>query len=430
MHTNLDKLGLLHQYDVNKPQSPAPSYTFTDYNAVSQILKSGQDFDVPYKDHASRVLKGSGFYPLEDEKTQKAVVNALSGSSKLVDSIGRYFYETTQNLIAESSFTLVGRKTYGVDIAKHVLRTVPIHWVASDLAGIELKTKHNPGGEYTAQELYVILSDIYSFIFLEVEPSKVRVLQYRVERNIRELLRLIKIHLGVGNRLTIAGIIGTVSSIFSKSKRSAEHHEIVVRLHELGYSTDQLANTILAVMVSAVNLSLSLTNILNLYLGSDQDVTLKKLADSKDAQAFAGYVHEGLRLDPPFQGFYRVSTKDQTLDGVKLKKGDRVFANIGAANQSDKVFSQSSSIDASRPTSASLYGDGALKYLGETLTIKITAEVLRAIYAYKNVRRGPGQSGKLKRFTEHTNPQYHFAYLNHEQLISPWPTSLTIEYDG
>lgn len=39
-------------------------------------------------------------------------------------------------------------------------------------------------------------------------------------------------------------------------------------------------------------------------------------------------------LDPPFQGFYRISTKDQTLDGVKLKKGDRVFANIGAANQS------------------------------------------------------------------------------------------------
>lgn len=45
------------------------------------------------------------------------------------------------------------------------------------------------------------LSYLCSFIFLEVEPSKVRVLQYKVERNIRELLRLIKIHLGVGNRV-------------------------------------------------------------------------------------------------------------------------------------------------------------------------------------------------------------------------------------
>lgn len=35
------------------------------------------------------------------------------------------------------------------------------------------------------------------------------------------------------------------------------------------------------------------------------------------------------------------------------------------------MFSQSSTVDASRTTSASLYGDGALKYLGETLTTKV-----------------------------------------------------------
>jgi hypothetical protein len=32
------------------------------------------------------------------------------------------------------------------------------------------------------------------------------------------------------------------------------------------------------------------------------------------------------------QGFYRVSTKDQNVGGVALKKGDRVFADVGAAN--------------------------------------------------------------------------------------------------
>ncbi len=50
-----------------------------------------------------------------------------------------------------------------------------------------------------------------SFIFLEIEASKVRVLQYKVERNIRELLRLIRIHLGVGNR------VGPVHTLFSMS---------------------------------------------------------------------------------------------------------------------------------------------------------------------------------------------------------------------
>ncbi len=63
MQTNLTKLDVLYQYDINKPQPQAPSYTFTDYNAVSQILKSEKDFEVPYKEHASRVLKGAGYVP-------------------------------------------------------------------------------------------------------------------------------------------------------------------------------------------------------------------------------------------------------------------------------------------------------------------------------------------------------------------------------
>jgi hypothetical protein len=55
----------------------------------------------------------------------------------LLDSIGRYFYETTQKLIAEHSFTLVGGKTFGIDLVKHVLRTVPVFWAASDLVSGE-----------------------------------------------------------------------------------------------------------------------------------------------------------------------------------------------------------------------------------------------------------------------------------------------------
>ncbi|KXN87397.1 Psi-producing oxygenase A [Leucoagaricus sp. SymC.cos] len=409
MQTNLTKLGVLNQYDINKPQLQSQTVAFTDYNDVAQILK---------------------FYPVEDEKSQKSVVGALSGSPQLIDRIGKYFYETTQKLMAEHSFGLVGGKSYGIDLIKHVIRVVPIYWAASDLAGIQLKTKETPGGEYTPDELFDILSDIYSFIFLDVETSKIRELQYKVEADIRKLLGLIKTYLGVGNRLTVTGIVGTVSSLFKRNARAAEHHEIVKRLYEVGHSTDELANSVLAVMVSSVNLSLTLTNILNLYLGSDQDAALKKLAANNDPQAFAGYVYEGLRLDPPFQGFFRISAKDQTLGGHVLKKGDRIFANIGAANQNEKVFAQASLLNPARPSSEAIFGDGTLRYLGETLTIKITSEVLRAIYAYNNVRRAPGKSGKLKRFTERSHSQYHYAYLDRNQFISPWPTSLTIQYDA
>lgn len=64
---------------------------------------------------------------------QKDVITALSGSPKLVDNIGRYFYETTQKLILDHSFTLVGGNTFGVDLIKHVIRAVPVFWAATDL---------------------------------------------------------------------------------------------------------------------------------------------------------------------------------------------------------------------------------------------------------------------------------------------------------
>jgi linoleate 10R-lipoxygenase len=61
MQTNLTKLGVLDQYDLNKPSLQQGSVSFSDYNDVVKILKSPADFDIPYRDHASRVIKGSGY---------------------------------------------------------------------------------------------------------------------------------------------------------------------------------------------------------------------------------------------------------------------------------------------------------------------------------------------------------------------------------
>lgn len=121
-----------------------------------------------------------------------------------------------------------------------------------------------------------------------------------------------------------------------KKKRSTEHHEIVRRLYEINHSTDELANNVLAVMIISANLSLIMANTFNLLLGTDLDASLKDLAKSSDSSAFNGYVLESLReylstliwylsddfkgLDPPFQGFYRVSTKDQNIGSCALKK--------------------------------------------------------------------------------------------------------------
>jgi hypothetical protein len=57
MQANLTKLGVLNKYDPKKPQPVTQPLNFTDYNDVVQILKSESDFKIPYKEHASRVMK-------------------------------------------------------------------------------------------------------------------------------------------------------------------------------------------------------------------------------------------------------------------------------------------------------------------------------------------------------------------------------------
>jgi hypothetical protein len=103
-------------------------------------------------------------------------------------------------------------------------------------------------------------------------------------------------------------MIDTVSSIFAKNKKTdREQHEIVTRLREMGRSSD-IANIILAIMVaSTAELSLGgllepslssrfililpgLVNMVNLYLGSDNDQSIRSLATTSGD--LKGYAYE------------------------------------------------------------------------------------------------------------------------------------------
>jgi len=56
MQKNLDKLGVLKHYDLNRPQPHMRTHHFTDYHDVVLILKNPADFETPYAERASRIL--------------------------------------------------------------------------------------------------------------------------------------------------------------------------------------------------------------------------------------------------------------------------------------------------------------------------------------------------------------------------------------
>lgn len=79
------------------------------------------------------------------------------------------------------------------------------------------------------------------------------------------------------------------------------------QLQKLGFqSTREQANTILALMIGAVELSVAFTNMTDLYLDSSNEDDIRKLALNGDKEGdLKGYAREALRLDPPFKGVYR-----------------------------------------------------------------------------------------------------------------------------
>ncbi|KAF9466079.1 linoleate diol synthase [Collybia nuda] len=433
MTTYLKKLGCLDQYDMTRPKERSPVHLINEYSDVAQVLGNAANFIEPYARRATRVLSGNGFYTAGTDEEQAKTTAALASSPEAISKIGQFFHDTTRQLITANSFSLVGNKTHAVDIVRDVLKLVPIYWAAADIAGIQLTTKDHPQGDYTPIELYNILGDIYSFIFLEIEASKVMVLEGKVRPHVRKLLMHIKNHLhGNGsNRNSVAGIVGSVNAMFSKPKKT-EQHELIKRLAQIGRSGDELANTVLALMVaSTVELSLVLTNMTNLYLGSEHHTAIRSLVKSVDLKTqLDGYAYEALRIDPPFQGVYRIAAKDQTIGKISVKEGDRVFLNMARANTDESVFTSAQSINVARGTKGYLQVDSTFNHLGEGVTVKIMTEVLRAIFSLENVRRAPGQSGGLCRFKDHARPDLRFAYLDDKQYSSAWPTSMSIQYDS
>ncbi|KAG2338641.1 heme peroxidase [Suillus weaverae] len=435
MEKYLKNLGKLDGYDLARPRPSGPTTTVKGYVEVGQVLRSTDKYVSEYVERAAEVVKGKGFFTASANgvEEQKRFISALAPSPEAISAIGKYFNNKTKELIELHSFSLIGQSTRAVNIVRDVLKFVPLNWAATEIAGIPLKTKQHPRGVFTESQLFDMLAEIYQFVFLEVEPANYMPMRQRVKEHVQELTHLIKAALGgAGSKLPFAGLIGTMSGLFGKKKN---HNEIVKRLFDLGYSTEQVVNSILALLVGAtVEMSLALTNVVNLLLHKeyDSEVTIEatKKVDAKDLGSLTAYITEALRIDPPFAGVYRIAKQDETIESLNVKQGQRLFLHIASANMNEDAFPNPRILNATRePRERYLPKDGCFTVLGDELASTMMAEVLRAVVSLENVRRGPGQSGKLVRFSDTALPMLHYAYLNEKMLHSPWPNSMVVNYD-
>ncbi len=106
-----------------------------------------------------------------------------------------------------------------------------------------------------------------------------------------------------------------------------------------------------------------------------------------------------LGLDPVTPGVVRIATVDRPSPPPFGTKGDRFYFDFTKAAVNPKTFDDPNEINPQRdPASYVFYqGDGVFKTLGPKFVVRVTAEVLRAVFVLKNVQRVPGKAGILRR---------------------------------
>ncbi|TFK37629.1 heme peroxidase [Crucibulum laeve] len=201
-----------------------------------------------------------------------------------------------------------------------------------------------------------------------------------------------------------------------------------------------IANVLGLAVVTAVNYAQACAQAVDFYLdrkGSkayDDIVELSKKNDPQSNAKIMGYIREAQRLGQPL-GVWRDVAKDgiipqgHGLPDLKVKAGERIFADFGKAHRSAIDFRDPETIDPTRKTT-SIQGLGLHKCPGIGFVDQTMPEIFKAIFRLEGLERVPGPAGKLNRYNPRLDPQDTdpVAFIDVDGVVTHYPRSMVLKY--
>jgi len=450
MKIHLTELGLVEQYDFERPVKKGTTRTVVAYSAVQVILSNPVIYESKYNSNMRQLIDGHGFCSIYAGKFGKqsqaqalsVLTNALYPSGALKQYV-TFFRNKSEDLILEKSFTLVGHGIKSVDIVRDVINLVPVHWVATQIAGLPIKTKASPFGINTPQEIYHMAATLYSFVFLDIDPVDGWPLRQKAQKFGGILRGYIKENL---ERLTLSAISvkGLRHSVTSWiAGKEDQSNGFLQRLADTGRDIEQLSDDVLGLaIISIANYACAMTHIVNFYLDDERALEREAIislcrqrTDAASDEVLAGYGREALRFDPQAPWILRQATVDSSLEqggdlpNLNIRSGDFLFLDVKQANMDSQVFYDPAEINPNRTSSTyASFGDEVQRFVGPLWDMTMP-QMMRSVFSLRNIRRAPGRSGELNRFTQSIHGVEQRFYLDYNGLVSPWPTSMIVQYD-
>ncbi|RXW15244.1 hypothetical protein EST38_g10604 [Candolleomyces aberdarensis] len=457
MKESLERQGVLTKnppnYVFDRPAAPGGIPKFIDtFEAINVVFNDPTKFVSGY--NLSGLGDGYGFMMAIDKVPQhdrdKAMaVNATVGPKPQFDGYVQWFKETTQKELKEQTFR-VGKTNY-VDVWQ-LVKTVHTYWAADQLCGIPLKTKENPRGKYTVNEVFDYFCDLFTASFLGLGDTerfwellqKARKASDVIQGATRESVIRVGPGLddpkGKSDPYRVGVLKGWAREIqdYYCPPEDLGWWQFISRLTASKRPVNELvANIVGLANGSSVNQAHTALNVIDFYLEDSRKENLKdilKLIAKNDADSnkrLRGYIREAMRLNPQFTGLWRVATVETEVPGVgKVKPGERIWGGFKKAHLNPMDFPNPTTVDPTRdPSKYQLNGGGFHLCIGVDFAIDVIAEILKIILPLKGLRRGPGDSGRLVKTTKIFNLVETNQYVKPDGSLSDWPQSMKIAWD-
>ncbi|KAK1217118.1 hypothetical protein PQX77_020235 [Marasmius sp. AFHP31] len=463
MKDSLTRLGVAAQYSFDRPQ-PAPQVkVLNTFKGIKHVFDQPAQFSVIYDLKGSQTDYGNmlGFDdPAKHDPDRSLALHALFPTRNSLDEYRKYYREGIKQRIAERSYTFPDVPGKYVDIVTDVVNNMSLHWAADRLCGIDMKTKDNPRGMYTEQEvweMYELLSRYQlklqqSLIFLTFEDNEhlfsLRSKALQAGGVMSAMIAKSIIDCAPKSARATNALLGIVSTVHNAVESVIDNKpcaDFMKRLASTNRPINELISIIIGLAVgSSVDYAQAAVQVIDFYLHDERaqerakivELAKAPLDDTASMELLRGYTREGMRLSPQVPGLWREVLTDASiqqgddLPNLEVKKGDRLYASFANAHMNPTDFPDPTKVDPTRPESSYCYnGTGFHKCPGTTYSEQTITEILKVVFSLKNVRRAPGNDGKLLGFKKIVNETPIPVYLTPYGTTSPWPGSIVLMYD-
>ncbi|KAF8662084.1 hypothetical protein AX16_001194 [Volvariella volvacea WC 439] len=450
MKDSLTRQGIAERYSYTRPITARIPKVLNTFTGIKYVFNDPSRFNVVYD--MKGLGDGYGFMLTFDtaakhDADRSLALHALFPTKNSLDEYRAWYRQSVVEKIQEKSWKHDGAPGIYVDIVSDVINATSVHWAADKLCGLPLKTPDNPSGLYTVQEVYDMFTNLFTVTFLSIGDNEHGFsLRWTAAQAGGVLQALIaKAILEVAPKAASNPITSFVSSISSYIWPASDkpYFPFLSKLAETGRPANELVAMVVGLAVgSSVNYAQAAVHVIDFYFAEEREKERKHISqlvrfdDAESTELLRGYVREAMRLNPQFTGLWRDAAVAATipqgsgLPPLQVQPGDRLWASFKNAHLNPEEFPNPTAVDPRRPkASYNLNGTGFHGCPGVTYAEQTIAEIVKVVFSLKNVRRAPGNAGKLVGFTEVINETETNVFIKPNGTLSSWPGSMYLVYD-